>query len=293
MNRLAVSVACAAQLALGCGEIAHLGNPPSLDGSVPADGSAPDAAEDVASDSPKSLSDVLIDEASVADAHGYGEGSDAGTDAPIDAAGDVQSAPGSCLDVLRASPDAGSGVYPIVVNGNSVHTYCDMDLDDGGWTAFYVGRLGTLNVFAHFEDATDTCPSPGATCLRHPPATVTPANDFAVQCGADAIRFNAPGTVVEYWELGVSSAWEPLSNAVAVAGQPNTTFAKYFFTGEGPTYPLHSRGWVIGGDYYKVQETFASSFDSNSQDQWDWCNGVDYNGDEAGTGFPIVRLLYR
>jgi hypothetical protein len=315
MNRLAVSVVCAvwaAELALfallvpACADIAQLGGAP------PASVSAPDAAEAAASDGSPPPSDAGHDEGSVADgpvadgptadgpvADGPADSAslDAGADGPVDAAGDVVPASaGSCLDVLHANPDAGSGVYSILVDGNTVDAYCDMELDQGGWTTFFVGLLGGANVFAHFEDPTDTCPSPETKCLRHPPRTITPANEFAVKCGADAIRFQAPGTVVEYWELGVSSAWQTLSGQTPIAGNPTVAYSRYFFTGEGPNWSHPNgvyEGWVIASDYYNEQDTFGGSAVSLPGQSWDWCNGVSYADADAGTVFPTVWLGYR
>jgi hypothetical protein len=307
MNRVAVSGVCgvcAALLALlapACADIAQLGGPP------PVSESAPDAADASASDGSPPPADVWHDDGSVADApmadgpadsadSADSANSDAGADGPVDAAADVVPAsPGSCLDVLHENPDAGSGVYSIVVGGNMVDAYCDMGLDNGGWTTFFVGLLGASNVFAHFEDATDTCPSPGTRCLRHPPSTVTSQNEFAVRCGADAIRFQAPGAVVEYWELGVASAWQTLSGQTAIGGHPDLALTNYFFTGEGPNFPDgYFPGWVVGSNYFDMSLTFASSFGgADPAPSWDWCNGVSYANPDAGTVFPTVWLGYR
>ena len=205
----------------------------------------------------------------------------------------AQAPPSSCLEVLQRNPEAESGRYSITVQGNGIEVHCDMTLAGGGWTAFFVNRLGSGNVFAHFDSTgagpVDDCPDPETRCLRHIPTTVDSSTSFAAECGSDALGFAVNANVIAYLARGASSRWQPLTGQVALAGNPTMSFGGKLWTGDGAT----NEGWIISANDFDptyTTHTFASSYDSVASG-WDYCNGVDYNA--APGELPMVYLFYR
>jgi hypothetical protein len=107
-------------------------------------------------------------------------------------------------------------------------------------------------------------------------------------CGGDALQFHVNIGGLAYFELGVSSAWQPLTGQTALAGAPSVSFAGKIYTGDGNA----NNGWIMSANDSSTYttHTFASSYNSVSSG-WDYCNGVDYNG--VTTVTPMVYLLYR
>jgi hypothetical protein len=315
-------------LAVGCAEIAGLGDAPNLGTPEAADASSgvdvrggAEAATDAVSDATEGNSpDVAADHPSAPDAPhppdvtedvtdgGAEDTADRAEDA-MDATVDkldapteegpgdslVDAGPESCLYVHRQHPDAGTGRYTIAVGGQPVDVRCDMVLDNGGWTTFFAGHVGWQNVFAHFDSAyplappQDICPDPETRCMRHVPSSVTNANQFAAMCGSDAVRFSIRASTLVYFQLGISTTWQLIDNVVPISGHPIVSDAVQIFAGDGVT----NRGWILSGDNQApLSATFASSYNA-TVNQWDFCNGVDYNSTEAGANTPMVYLLYR
>ncbi|HLK39290.1 MAG TPA: fibrinogen-like YCDxxxxGGGW domain-containing protein [Polyangiaceae bacterium] len=204
----------------------------------------------------------------------------------------AEAPPSSCLEVLHRNPAAASGRYSITVQGNAIEVHCDMALAGGGWTAFFVDRLGSGNVFAHFDSTpalVDDCPDPETRCLRHLPSTIDSNTSFAAECGGDALGFAVNTNVIAYFARGASSRWQPLTGQVALAGRPTLSFGGKMWTGDGSA----NEGWILSANDFDpsyTTHTFASSYDSVASG-WDYCNGVNYNG--ATGELPMIYLLYR
>jgi hypothetical protein len=317
IRRLVICGAGALSIAFGCSEIAHLGDPPTVFFPVASDSASEesDNPRDSSLDPTSETTSELLDAPETSADEDTTRPVDAGQET-TDASPDIQDpnarTPGvqgpdaggpasSCLEMKRRQQDAGSGLYPITIGGTAFDTYCNMDMDDGGWTTFFVQQLGAPHVVAQFEDVDaygnpkDTCGSPAASCLRHIPSAVTVANQFAVQCGGDALRFSVPPWVIAYWGYGVHRDWQPITGTVSIAGHPVLPLAQWFYTGDPP--PIHVNGvngWIMSQyNLFLSSYTFASS-SSPDNPGWDFCNGVDYNdaGQDA-TANPFVWLFYR
>jgi hypothetical protein len=272
---------------LGCRELAALGDAPAV--------TSPDAAQSdghAACDATTGGS-TDVDGDSGADGDPDGD-ADTGpsSDSPPDVPDASPAPPSSCLDVLRRDQSrtgAPSGRYSIAADGTTFDVHCDMNLMGGGWTAFFVGRLG--RAFSHFDYPGDDCVNPEVQCLRHVPSTVTIDTPFAAMCGSDALGFSITAPVLDYLRHGLSNGWKPLSGARALAGSPNVAYGAMLYTGNG----TDNTGWILSANDNAplvTPHTFANSYDTYAN-TWDYCNGVDYNEAGADAGMPMVYLFYR
>ena len=182
----------------------------------------------------------------------------------------TQSSPATtCNDLKTKLPTATTGVYWITGGGSAPYqAYCNMDFDNGGWTAFFSGFNGQANVFDHFESTSLDCPDPTTRCLRRAPSLVGTATPLAAQCGSAVLKFTAPAAVLAFLQNGTQAAWQNLANLTAVAGGASTAAGSQMWTGSGSNY-----SWIISGSV--TSATFASSYSANTG--WDFCNGASNN----------------
>jgi hypothetical protein len=190
-----------------------------------------------------------------------------------------------CAALHADKPALRSGVYDIGWAGVPKSTWCDMEMQGGGWTAFFVGRVGQAYTFAHFESDEDKCSDPARTCLRRLPSSVSVNTQFAASCGSDAIMFSLAEPGIAYFVEGTSHLWTPLFNVQVAVGSPMLADAMFLWTG---IQKGQDEGWIISANDASpssTPHTFASSYDYNGN--WNYCNGK-----PARDGAPTL-LLFR
>jgi hypothetical protein len=200
-----------------------------------------------------------------------------------DALADVGTLYASCQEIKSAHPTAASDVYVIGPLGTQQMVFCEMTLDGGGWTAFYIGDNGSAPGGAHFETAADSCPDPRNSCLRRLPSTLDATHDFAVKCGPAVVKFKLGAMTLDYLKNGLQHGWQPLTSPIAIdtglVGKGN--LVANFWTGDsGTTNP----GWIVAGDQNMQPTTFANGYTMNAT--WNYCNG-------ATDATMRVMLFYR
>jgi hypothetical protein len=191
----------------------------------------------------------------------------AGSDGSRDGA-DAGPVPVSCQQIKQNNPSAVSGVFTIAPLGVAQSVFCEMTVDNGGWTAFFVGDNGTPPAGAHFENAADACPHAANRCIRRLPTNIDVTREFAVKCGASVVKFNLGALSLDYLKNGLQHGWQPLSNAVTidvgVVGKANLIGS--LWTGEPANF-----GWIVAGNINTPTSAFANGYTTNAS--WNYCNG--------------------
>lgn len=266
-------LALAGLIASGCG------------GLVATSSASPDASVDATHDRDSTpVGDAFVAPADAPVDAGY-EAVDAGVtrgDASDASSGDTGRPTGTCAELHAAEPQLPSGTYDVLWRGQLTTAYCDMTTAGGGFTAFFSGRIGTANTFAHFEDANDHCSDPAMRCLRHLAPGLTVSAQFLATCGDAKVTFQMDLAALAYFAGGVQGRWRPLANVAAASPSARADFATKVWTGDGP-----NTGFIVSNDDNEptfTPHTFLSSYDFNAG--WNYCNGVSDTS-------SVARLLVR
>jgi hypothetical protein len=221
---------------------------------------------------------------------GTGGASDAAVDSsggdtrPADGGTDAGPLPVSCLQIKQQNPSAANGVFTISPLGTTSRSvFCEMTLDGGGWTAFYIGDNGSTPGGMHFENAADYCPDPVNSCIRRLPANLDTTHDFAVKCGAAVAKFKLGAMGLDYFTTGLPHSWQPVTGAVTidVVSVAKANLVANLWTGDVPS--ANNPGWIISGSQ-NTGMTFANAYTPNTN--WNQCNG-------AADSSSRVMLFYR
>ena len=189
--------------------------------------------------------------------------------------------------MLAATSAHLSGNYWLKATDGTVYlAFCDMNTDNGGWTAVFSGLNGSPNVFDHFDTGyAGICSDPANRCLRRAPTSIDPMlTEIAVSCGGAMVKFPINAAVYQWLTAGLQSGWVSLpatASSIGVTPVNPDAFPKMLWTGSGPnaSFIFNSQN-VVGG----AQFTFAQSY--NNSNVFDGCNGLPDTS-------SIVRLYYR
>eukprot|EP01116_Phalansterium_solitarium_P005001 TRINITY_DN1625_c0_g1_i5.p1 TRINITY_DN1625_c0_g1~~TRINITY_DN1625_c0_g1_i5.p1 ORF type:complete len:2391 (+),score=774.34 TRINITY_DN1625_c0_g1_i5:133-7305(+) len=190
--------------------------------------------------------------------------------------------PISCLDVIKKNPQAKSGVYWIDDDGDGpkipYKNMCEMNIDGGGYTEFFVANSGYTNYFNAFESTAWDCTNPGTKCLRRLPSRANVSYTVVATCGTAALRFQLNPTTLAYFQSGSGSGAVALSYAVQlvngmqpVPASPGAWYLRMAF----PNFFISPNN---------ANPVFTSA---TSTTGYDYCNGISISN------VNNTRLLYR
>jgi len=210
----------------------------------------------------------------------------------------------SCLDVMRESPGAASGVYTIAPEGAPLRVYCDFATDGGGWTlvASTLGQPLDDAAGPYHEDLGSLDPR-----ARHPSiwdgmrALAAGRADVRFTCREDRERANRVD--LSFYDVGWYREWTTGTDADSCfseddgAGFDRPAPARRDNV-SGAALPLGSdwsAGFLEGEDSCGDDGDFTVDFrdrgmDSNEGDGTDW--GEDDMSPKCGSG-PLRRGVWQ
>ena len=169
-------------------------------------------------------------------------------------------------------------------------SFCEMTVDNGGWTAFYIGDNGSAAGGLHFETTADAAPTPATAASAASPSTIDMTRDFAVKCDAAVVKFKLGAPLPSTTSGTGSSTRGSRSRApchrrrlVGKANLVSTSGPATRTTGPAPTSAGSSRRDRGRGDH--ARET-RSPTATRLNALWNYCNG-------AADATERVMLFYR
>jgi hypothetical protein len=165
----------------------------------------------------------------------------------------------SCNEILSLNPSSPDGTYYINPNGLGTYpTYCDMTLDDGGWTLVYINRNDGSGILA-----TNNSSNQGAyqTGLGNTSGASAKFSDTYI----NAIKENTDSRIgFRVTSPGVSNRYFSPSNCTYNHNQNNSTVCRrYIATYTSSTSPSYTQCSDWGGG-------------SGGLDAWYYCNSSNY-----------------